>query len=96
MNAVLLHALIAAGRPRRVPALTALRVAAAAVLALALIPRLGATGAAWGFVASEFLLLWAASRACARARFAIPVASALAWGVSLAYGRPQRKEAVRT
>ena len=96
MNAVLLHALIAAGRALRVPALTALRVAAAAVLALALIPRLGATGAAWGFLASELVLLWAASRACARARFPVPVASALTWGVALASGRPQRKEAVRT
>src|SRR5262249_33040108 len=84
MNAVLLHALIAAGRPQPVPALTALRVAAATVLALALIPRAGALGAACGFLASELVLLSAASRACAKAGFAVPVASPLAWGAALA------------
>ncbi len=77
MNAVLLHALIAAGRPERVPALTAVRVAVAGLLALALIPSLGAAGAAWGFLASEVVLLAAASHACARVGFPVPVRAAL-------------------
>jgi len=78
MNTVLLHALIAAGRARSVPALTASRVAAAAVLAFVLIPRLGAAGAAAGFLLSELLLLLLAARACARAGFQVPVARSLA------------------
>jgi O-antigen/teichoic acid export membrane protein len=93
MNAVLLHALIAAGRPGRVPALTALRVAVAAVLAVVLIPRVGAAGAAWGFLAAELVLLLGASRACAEARFAVPVYSVLATA-GIAYARGQRKEVV--
>jgi O-antigen/teichoic acid export membrane protein len=78
MNTVLMHALIAAGRTGRLPALTGARVAAAAALALVLIPRLGAAGAAAGFLVSEVLLLVLAARACARASVRVPVARSVA------------------
>jgi PST family polysaccharide transporter len=81
MNGVLLNALIAAGRASWLPRLTSARVGAAAVLALALIPPLGADGAAAGFVASELVLLAAASRACAVAGFPVPVARPLLLGI---------------
>jgi O-antigen/teichoic acid export membrane protein len=77
MNAILLHALIAAGRARRVPVLTAARVATAATLALVLIPRFGAVGAAAGFLTAELVLLALATRACAGAGFDVPVARSL-------------------
>jgi len=77
MNTVLLHALIAAGRARRVPVLTAARVAAATALALVLVPRFGAAGAAAGFLLAELLLLALATRACAGAGFEVPVARPL-------------------
>jgi O-antigen/teichoic acid export membrane protein len=85
MNTVLLHALIAAGRAATLPKLTAVRVAAAAVLALALVPRFGVTGAAAGFLLSELLLGALAWRACAAAGFAVPLAAprARALAVSL-------------
>ena len=84
VNALLLHSLIAAGRPHRVPALTAVRVAVAAALALVLVPAAGGTGAAWGFVASEAVLLALAARACASAGFPVPLARALFAGATLA------------
>lgn len=77
MNTVLLHALIAAGRARRVPVLTAARVTAATALALVLIPRFGAAGAAAGFLLAELLLLALSTRACAGAGFGVPVARSL-------------------
>ena len=77
MNTVLLHALIAARRARRVPLLTAARVAAATALALVLIPRFGAAGAAAGFLLAELLLLALSTRACAVAGFEVPVARPL-------------------
>jgi O-antigen/teichoic acid export membrane protein len=85
MNTVLLHALVAAGRASRLPVLTAFRVAAASVLAVVLIPRLGATGAAAGFLAAELLLLVLAARACDAAGFEVPVGRSLfaALGVTL-------------
>ena len=85
MNTVLLHALVAAGRASQLPALTAFRVAAAAVLALVLIPPLGATGAAAGFLLSELVLLVLAARACGAAGFDVPVLRSLlaALGVTL-------------
>jgi O-antigen/teichoic acid export membrane protein len=86
MNTILLNALIAAGRARRVPALTAARLTTAAVLAFVLIPRLGAVGAAAGFLVSEVLLLALAARACARAGFEVPVARSL--GAALAVTVP--------
>jgi len=73
LNAVLLHSLIAAGRAATLPRLTFIRVTAATVLALLLVPRFGIVGGALGFVASEVLLLVLASRACAAARFPVPV-----------------------
>ena len=83
MNAILLHALIAAGQARRVPVLTAGRVAAAAALALVLIPRFGAAGAAAGFLTAELVLLMLATRACAGAGFAVPVARSLLGALSV-------------
>jgi len=85
MNTILLHALMAAGRARLLPVLTAWRVGAAALLAAALIPRFGATGAAAGFLAAELLLLVLAARACGAAGFEVPVARSLsaALGVTI-------------
>jgi O-antigen/teichoic acid export membrane protein len=85
MNTVLMHSLIAAGRARRLPLLTAARVAAGTALALVLIPRWGATGAAAGFLLAEMMLLVLASRACAGAGLEVPVARSLlaASGVTL-------------
>jgi len=85
MNTVLLHALVAAGRARQLPVLTGLRVAAAALFALVLIPAFGASGAAAGFLASELLLLVLATRACSTAGFDVPVLRSLlaALGVTL-------------
>ena len=77
MNTVLLHALIAVGRAEALPRLTAVRVAAAVALALLLVPRFGVAGAAFGFLGSELLLGALAWRACAIARFAVPVAKPL-------------------
>jgi O-antigen/teichoic acid export membrane protein len=77
MNTVLLHALIAAGRARLVPALTGARVVAATGLALVLIPRFGAAGAASGFLLAELLLLALSARACAGVGFDVPVARPL-------------------
>jgi O-antigen/teichoic acid export membrane protein len=77
MNTLLLHSLLAAGRARWMPVLTGIRVAAAALFALVLVPRLGELGAAAGFLASELLLLLLAARACRNARFAVPLARPL-------------------
>ncbi len=77
MNTVLLHALIAVGRAEALPRLTAVRVAAAVVFALVLVPRFGVAGAAVGFLGSELLLGALAWRACALARFAVPLAKPL-------------------
>jgi O-antigen/teichoic acid export membrane protein len=78
MNTVLLHALIAVGRAETLPRLTAVRVAAAVVLAFALVPAFGVAGAAVGFLASELLLGALAWRACALASFSVPLAKPLA------------------
>jgi O-antigen/teichoic acid export membrane protein len=86
MNTVLLHALIAVGRARTLPKLTALRVAAAAVFAFALVPRFGVTGAALGFLLSEVILGALAWRACAVARFAVPLVAPL--GLAAAVSLP--------
>jgi O-antigen/teichoic acid export membrane protein len=84
MNALVTHALIAAGRANRLPGLTALRVATAAVLAFVLVPRFGAVGAAAGFVASESLLLVIGTGACAAAGSAIAVLRPLTLGLAAA------------
>ncbi len=73
LNGVLVSALIAAGRGHWLPRLTAARVAVAAALAVALVPRFGGLGAAAGFLASELLLLLLATRACASAGFPVAV-----------------------
>jgi O-antigen/teichoic acid export membrane protein len=83
MNTVLLHALIAVGRAGVLPRLTAARVGLAAVLAVALVPSLGATGAAAGFLVSEALLLALFARACAAAGFPVPVSGPLARAAAL-------------
>jgi O-antigen/teichoic acid export membrane protein len=83
MNTVLLHALSAAGRAGVLPRLTAARVGLAAVLAVALVPSLGATGAAAGFLVSEALLLALFARACAAAGFPVPVSGPLARAAAL-------------
>lgn len=84
MNTVLLQALIAAGHAGTLPRLTGVRVGLAAVLALALIPPLGAMGAAAGFLLSETVLTFVAARACARIGFAVPVSGPLARAAALA------------
>jgi O-antigen/teichoic acid export membrane protein len=73
LNAVLLHALIAAGHASVLPRLTFIRVMAATLLALVLVPRFGIVGGAVGFVLSEVVLLVLAARACASVRFPVPV-----------------------
>jgi len=80
-NAVVASALIAVGRARWLPWLTAARVAFAFALASLLVPLLGARGAAAGFVAAEWLLLALGSAACRRAGFAVPVARPLVWSL---------------
>jgi O-antigen/teichoic acid export membrane protein len=86
MNTVLLHALIAVGRAEALPRLTAARVVAAVVFAVLLVPRFGVAGAAVGFLASELLLGALAWRACAIARFAVPLAKPL--GLALCASLP--------
>jgi O-antigen/teichoic acid export membrane protein len=81
INAVLLHALIAAGRAAWLPRLTAVRVAFAGAMALAVIPRWGVVAAAAGVLAAEALLLALSARACRLAGFAVPLAAPL--GVAL-------------
>jgi O-antigen/teichoic acid export membrane protein len=83
MNALLLHALIAVGRPDRVARLTAVRTAVAAVAAVILIPRAGALGAAAGFFTAELSLLLLARYACASAGFPVSVVRPLARGAAL-------------
>jgi O-antigen/teichoic acid export membrane protein len=73
LNAVLLHSLIAAGRAGILPRLTLVRVTLASLLAFALVPPYGAVGGALGFLISEMVLLALAERACAAARFPVPV-----------------------
>jgi O-antigen/teichoic acid export membrane protein len=73
LNGLLSWALIAAGRAALLPWLLAARIASAFVLAVILVPRFGAKGAATGFVVAEILLLVLGLRACYKARFAIPV-----------------------
>ncbi len=77
LNGLVVGALIAAGQADRLPRLTALRVAAATLLAFALVPAIGAPGAAVGFFASELLLLYLGIRACRVVRFPIAVRGAV-------------------
>jgi O-antigen/teichoic acid export membrane protein len=73
LNGLLSWALIAAERASVLPRLVGLRIGGAFLLALALVPRFGATGAAVGFVASEVILMVLALRACDGGRFPVPV-----------------------
>jgi hypothetical protein len=60
------------------------RVVAAGLLALVLVPRFGAAGGAAGFLASELLLLVLSARACRMAGLPVPLARPLALGLALA------------
>jgi len=57
MNTTLFHVLIAAARGSLIPKLTAARLLAGLGFASLLVPRFGGSGAAFGFAASELLLL---------------------------------------
>jgi O-antigen/teichoic acid export membrane protein len=81
LNAVLLHSLIAVGRAGLLPRLTLVRVTVATLLALVLVPRFGAMGGAFGFLASELVLLALAARACKAARFPVPVLKPIVVGI---------------
>lgn len=79
-NAVLFHVLIAAGDTASIPRLTGLRVAAASLAGLVLIPQLGAVGASISFTAAEvllFVVLIRKARAQAEIEVARPLRSAL-------------------
>ena len=82
MNGLLLSTLVAAGRARWLPRLTAARVLVAAVLALPLVRAAGGTGAALGIGIAEWLLLGLAARACAAAGAAIPLLRPLGWALA--------------
>jgi O-antigen/teichoic acid export membrane protein len=82
LNALVAAALIAAGRARWLPWLTASRVALAFALALFFVPRLGALGAAVGLVCAEWTLLGAGGWLCRRAEFALPIVTPLLAGVA--------------
>ena len=84
LNAVLLHSLIAVGRAGVLPRLTLVRVTTATLLALVLVPRFGAVGGALGFLISETVLLALAARACASARFPVPILRPILVGVAAA------------
>jgi O-antigen/teichoic acid export membrane protein len=74
LNTLFVHALIAAERASWLPRLTAVRVAAAGVFAVAFVPWAGAAGASAGFVLSELLLVVLGARATRRAGFAVHAA----------------------
>jgi O-antigen/teichoic acid export membrane protein len=84
INGLVSWALIAAERASQLPRLVATRIVVASVLALVLVPRFGATGAAAGFVASEIVLLLLGLRALRAARFPVPVARPVALALALA------------
>jgi O-antigen/teichoic acid export membrane protein len=81
LNWLLAAALIAAGRAALLPRLTATRVAAAFVMALLLVPRLGGAGAAAGIVLAEWLLCGLFARACHASAFPVPVLKPVAVGL---------------
>jgi O-antigen/teichoic acid export membrane protein len=84
MNTLLTHALIAAGRPDRVPRLTAARIVFALLAAGLLVPPAGALGAACGYVVAETFLLALGVRACASSGFPVPVLGPLLRALPLA------------
>ncbi len=77
LNALVAAALIAAGRARWLPWLTAGRVVLAFALAFSLVPRFGALGASAGLVCAEWTLLVAGAGLCRRAAFALPIVAPL-------------------
>lgn len=80
MNTVLFHLLIAAARGSLIPRLTAGRLGTGALLAVILIPRFGALGAAFGYASAEaILLLFLVRAASSSAEFSLvrPVGAAL-------------------
>jgi O-antigen/teichoic acid export membrane protein len=81
LNALVFASLIASGRAAWLPRLTATRVAIAFALAFALVPPLGARGAALGLVLAEWLLLLLGWLACRRAAFGVPVARPVGWAL---------------
>ena len=81
INGLVSWALIAGERASVLPRLLGVRIAVAFVLALILVPRFGATGAAAGFVTAEVILLVLGLRACTAARFPVPVAGPVAFGL---------------
>jgi O-antigen/teichoic acid export membrane protein len=81
LNALVFASLIASGRATWLPRLTAARVAIAFALAFALVPRLGARGAALGLVLAEWLLLGLGWLACRGAAFGVPVARPVGWAL---------------
>ena len=82
LNALVFASLIASGRATWLPRLTAGRVAIAFALAFALVPVLGARGAAAGLVLAEWLLLVLGWLACRGAAFGVPVARPVAWALA--------------
>jgi O-antigen/teichoic acid export membrane protein len=82
MNALLSWALLARGRAAWLPRLTALRVVAALGFAFALVPRMGAVGAAAGLVGAEWLLLAFGWLACRSAAFRVEVVRPVAWSLA--------------
>ena len=84
MNGLVTWALIAAERAAVLPRLLGIRIGVAFVLALVLVPRFGATGAAAGFVVAEGVLLLLGLRACSSARFTIPVVRPVGLAFALA------------
>jgi len=73
MNGLLTWSLIAAGRAGLPPRLLAARIVVAFALAVVLVPRFGAAGAAAGFVTAEVFLLLLSRRAAVVAGFPVPV-----------------------
>ena len=81
LNALLSWALLARGRAGWLPRLTGLRVATAMGLALVLVPRLGAVGAAAGLAGAEWVLLALGWLACRSAAFEVRIARPVGWAL---------------
>jgi O-antigen/teichoic acid export membrane protein len=81
LNALVCASLIASGRTSWLPRLTAARVVVAFTLAFALVPALGATGAAVGLVLAEWLLLALGWLACRSAAFEVRIARPVGWAL---------------
>jgi O-antigen/teichoic acid export membrane protein len=82
MNALLSWTLLARGRAAWLARLTGLRVVAALALALVLVPRLGAVGAAAGLAGAEWLLLVLGWLACRSAAFEVRIARPVGWALA--------------